>query len=346
MLILLALGCSNYEKKTIQGYIEGEYTQLSSPVSGRLTKLAVDRGDYVNQGQFLFSLEPQPELEQYQRSSAQADSAKAQYQDALTGQRSTIILALIAQRDQAQANLDLSRKNFARYEILYKKGAISKLNFDEAQANLKAAQRRVDELEANIEEAQLGQRQYKIISQYDEYKASQFQQAEAKWRLQQKNVYAPDKGLVFDTFFTEGEQVSAYHAVVSLLSPENIYVLFFVPEVMRSKLRVGENIMFTCDSCEEHYPAKINFISSQAEYTPPVIFSRESREKLVYRVRATLPEWVSHRVYAGQPVEVFFRKEAAHKENNVIINFGKNILNYFSANSIEEDQNGKLKKSR
>lgn len=321
----------------MQGYIEGEYTQLSSPIAGKLSRLAVERGDYVNQGQLLFSLENQPEADQFEKASAQADSAKALYQDSLLGQRSTVIIALIAQRDQAKASLDLAQKNFARSEILFQKGAVSRASYDESLSNLKAAQRRVDELEANIREAQQGQRQYKIVSQYDEYKAAQAQLNESQWRLHQKNVYAPDKGLIFDTFFNEGEQISAYQAVVSLLSPENIYVIFYIAEPYRSKYKIGDNIMFTCDSCRDRFPAKIVYVSPQAEYTPPVIFSRESRSKLVYRVRAALPNWVTQRVFPGQPVEVFMRKQQKQHGSNPFMIFTKNVFGYFSKATKNEE---------
>lgn len=336
-LVLLLTGllcaCTDYEHSPLQGYIEGEYTQLSSPIAGKLSKLAVVRGEYVSQGQLLFLLDNRPESDQLQRATAQTESSKAQYQDALMGQRSTVIIALIAQRDQAKAALDLAQQNFARSQILFQKGAVSRASFDEATSNLKSAKRRVDEIEANIREAQQGQRQFKIESQYDEYKASQAQLSEAQWRVQQKSVYAPDKGLIFDTFFNEGEQVSAYQAVVSLLSPTNVYVVFYISEPDRSKYKVGDNIMFTCDACHERFPAKINYISPQAEYTPPVIFSRESRAKLVYRVRAAIPVWVTERVYPGQPVDVFLRKPQQVRKNYSVPLLTQQVLRYFKTTS-------------
>jgi HlyD family secretion protein len=304
----LLLSCSDYLHEPLQGYIEGEYTYLSSSIPGRLKKRAINRGDSVTQGQLIFMLEPQPESDQLQQAQAQLESAKAKLKDAIHGQRSTIIASIIAQRDQAEAALDLARKNFQRMQQLYQKNVIDKATYDNAQSNLTSSQGRVNELEANLKEAELGQRQFQIVSQSESVKAAAAILEETRWRLSQKEVYAPENGLIFDTFYNEGEEIAAAHPVASLLAPRNIKLIFYIPEPLRAKVAIGDEVAFDCDSCAR-YSARINFISPQAEFTPPVIFSRESRAKLVYRVQAALSPEVAEKVNPGQPVDVYIEEK-------------------------------------
>ena len=97
--------------------------------------------------------------------------------------------------------------------------------------------------------------------------------------------------------------VNAGQAVIALLPPRNLKVRFFVAEPDRARLQVDQTIKLTCDSCPPELTAKINFIAREAEFTPPVIFSREQRQKLVYLVEAR-PEGSAADLTAGQPVMV------------------------------------------
>jgi HlyD family secretion protein len=88
---------------------------------------------------------------------------------------------------------------------------------------------------------------------------------------------------------------------VSLLPPENIKIRFFVPEPVLANIRVGQQVSIACDACPGDLTGTVSFISPQAEFTPPVIYSRESRAKLVFLVEAK-PGKPSV-LHPGQPVE-------------------------------------------
>lgn len=301
------VACSDYYSRPLQGYIEGEYTSLASNYPGKLTHLYVQRGQQVRQGQPIFDLDEEPERSQIKKAQADLDAAKARLKDSMSGQRSTVLEGIMAQREQAQAALELAKNNFLRSQQLYQKGVIDKQSYESTLSTYQSSQHRVDELEANLKEAQLGERQYRILAQNEEVLSQTATLSELQWRLSQKHVVAPEAGLIYDTFFNEGEQIAANQAVASLLPPRYIRVIFYIPEPLRSLLELGEEIKFTCDGCSESYLAKINYISPQAEYTPPVIFSRESRSKLVFRVQAELLSR-SKPIYPGQPVEVYMRR--------------------------------------
>jgi HlyD family secretion protein len=92
------------------------------------------------------------------------------------------------------------------------------------------------------------------------------------------------------------------------LAPEDVKLIFFLPEEILSKIKIGQVIKFGCDSCKTNYPATISFISSKSEYTPPVIYSRRSRDKLVYRIEAQITANIASMIHAGQPIDVFLKK--------------------------------------
>ncbi|HET7446779.1 MAG TPA: HlyD family efflux transporter periplasmic adaptor subunit, partial [Methyloceanibacter sp.] len=126
---------------------------------------------------------------------------------------------------------------------------------------------------------------------------------EAEKNLGKRQVFAQADGTVEEVYFRPGEVVNAGQAVVALLPPRNLKVRFFVAEPVRAKLQLDQSVTLSCDGCPPDLHAKINFIAREAEFTPPVIFSREQRQKLVFLVEAR-PEGDATALTAGQPVTV------------------------------------------
>jgi HlyD family secretion protein len=299
---ILLSACNNH--KSIQGYIEGKYTYLSSAVSGTLEQLLVQRGDQIKPSQKIFVLDQEPEASNLIAAQQKLSQAENTFQDLKTGGRATIIAAIEAQKEQALASLELSKKTLDRYQNLQKLGAIDKASLDQALATYKNDSQRVTQTNANLAEAKLGAREKVIEAQQavvDEVKA---EIKKAQWALEQKTKNATQNSLVFDTFFNVGEMVASGQPVVSLLTKDNVKIIFFVAEKDLSKIKLGQKINFTCDGCQKNYPAKISFISNQAEYTPPVIYSQEGNEKLVYRVEAPLDPALFNVFHPGQPVNI------------------------------------------
>jgi HlyD family secretion protein len=122
-------------------------------------------------------------------------------------------------------------------------------------------------------------------------------------RLARRSGFAPVSGTVQQIYFREGEMVPAQRPVLSIMPPGNMKVRFFVPEPELPKLAIGDGVRVTCDNCAGDLTAKIYFIATSAEYTPPVIYSLDERNKLVYLIQARPSRPGSLRV--GQPVSVF-----------------------------------------
>ena len=128
--------------------------------------------------------------------------------------------------------------------------------------------------------------------------------AQSEWRLQQRAVASPAKSIVHDTLYSEGEYVNAGSPVVSLLPPGNLKMRFFVPETVVGALKMGQEVRAACDGCGAAIPARISYISRQAEFTPPVIFSREQRAKLVFLIEARPAPADAVKLKPGQPLDV------------------------------------------
>jgi HlyD family secretion protein len=132
--------------------------------------------------------------------------------------------------------------------------------------------------------------------------AARAAQDQAEWRLSQRTLVAPRDGAIVDTLYTLGEFVPQGGAVATLLPPDGIKVRFFVPEPALAQTHIGDTMHIACDGCPADLSARVSYIAPQAEYTPPVLFSRDQRAKLVFMVEARPSQPGALR--AGMPVEV------------------------------------------
>ena len=110
--------------------------------------------------------------------------------------------------------------------------------------------------------------------------------------------------LVFDTLYREGEFVTAGSPVVSLLPPANIKVRFFVGESDFSRLKNGDHVNVSVEGHDGALDGTVDYLSPEPEYTPPVLYNRDNRSKLVYMAEAVFPADVAAELHPGQPVDV------------------------------------------
>ncbi|MDE2002250.1 MAG: HlyD family efflux transporter periplasmic adaptor subunit [Betaproteobacteria bacterium] len=302
--VLAIAGCSPDRAATYYpGYVEGEYVRVASPLSGTLIRLAVERGTQVAQGAPLFSLEDAQERAARSEAEARVRQAQATLADLEKGRRPPEVAAVRAQLAQAQASLVQSEADLARTRKLVADRFLPPQQQDAAVAARDRDRARVAELVAQLRVANLPARGDAIAAASAEVRAASDALSQAQWRIDQKSQAAPAAGLVDDTLYRPGEWVAAGAPVVSLLPPGNVKVRFFVPEAQLATIKAGDAVTVRCDGCAQDIAARVRFIAPQAEYTPPVIYSRESRSKLVYLVEAR-PEVPVAALHPGLPVEV------------------------------------------
>jgi HlyD family secretion protein len=301
---VLLTGCAPDSPPRFQGYLEGEYVYVASPFGGALADLAVARGDTVKAGQLLFALDRQPEAAALDQATQNLAQAKAQLADLTKGKRPTEMDALAAQLEQAKASLKLAESEWHRREKLVDSKVISLEELDQARTQKDAAQALVTQLAADLETARLGGREDAVRAANDAVAAQQAAVEKARWAFDQKQQFAPTNAVVDDTLYRPGEWVAAGNPVVVLLPPTNLKVRFFVPETRLPQIKVGQAVSVQCDGAARPYKATVNYIATQAEYTPPVIYSRETRAGLVYLVEAVFSPADAANLRPGQPADV------------------------------------------
>lgn len=304
VLILGLLGCKRPPSNLLQGYVEGEFVYVSSPLGGKLTKLNVQRGAQVKEGDVLFALEDIAETAARDEATHRLQQAKATLEDARKGRRPSEIEALRAGVMLAQDALALSKTELDRQEELRKTGAVAVESFDKARSIYFQDQHRVEQLQADLKTATLGLRSDAVAALEAEVKAREAALAKAEWDLSQKQQKAPQAGMIQDTLYREGEFVAAGRPIVSLLPPANVKVRAFVPQARLTALHVGDAVMVRVDGMAEALTGHVSFISPQSEYTPPVIYSQENRSKLVFMIELHFDDAVAAKLHPGQPVDV------------------------------------------
>ena len=239
-MVAFLSSCGDPSTDRFQGYVEGEFVYVASPLAGQLDTLSVQRGQQVTAGQPLFSLDETAEK---------------------------------AARDMAEAALVLSEAEYKRQSELLRRGPASAQEYDRARSARDQDRQRL---------------------------------TQAQWNFDQKKQAAQQAGLVYDTLFRQGEWVAAGQPVVVLLPPQNIKVRTFVPQARVGSIHHGDPVQVTVDGVEKPFIGKVSFISPRAEFTPPVIYSRESRQKLVFMIESVFDPGVSVNLNPGQPVDVKF----------------------------------------
>jgi HlyD family secretion protein len=286
--------------KTLTGYVEGEPLYLAAPQAGTVKAMYVARGEEVKAGADLFIVDPQQASAAVRQAAAALAAAQAQAIDARKGQRPVEIAALQANVAAAQAKAQDAQATYRRTQELVAEGVASRQQLDDARGAAEAADAQVRAATDQREAAKLGARADQVRAADARVTEAEAQLAAAHARLADIAPKAPEAARVEDVFFQQGEWAGANQPILSLLPDARIYVRFFVPEGALSAYRPGGIVRFACDGCVKGLTAKISYVSPRPEFTPPVIYSRETRDRLVYMVEAR----PSVRLNPGQPVDV------------------------------------------
>lgn len=286
------------------GYVEGEYIYIAAPIAGTLTTLNAQRGNMVTRGTPLFALDSEAERAARAEASARVSNARAQAANTDKGKRGAEIAVIEAQLTQARTQASLATRELARQQQLVERGFVSRAHLDEARTAEQTGLARVAELSASLRVARLPARNDERAAAVASTQAAEAALEQSKWREGQKRQVAPTNARIADTFYREGEWVNAGQPVVSLLPPAGTKVRFFIPETELGAIAINQAVIIQCDGCDAPISAHISFIATQAEYTPPVIYSNSQRARLVFMIEARPDPKDGPRLRPGQPVEV------------------------------------------
>jgi HlyD family secretion protein len=298
--------CRKEETGRLPGYVEGEFVYVAAPLAGQLEKLSVERGRTVKPGDELFTLEHAAEHAARDGAARRVEQSQATLTDLTKGSRPSEIESLEASLTRVKAAMDFSAREVARQEKLAASRAGSVDDLERARSDDQQNRAQAAQIEADLVTAKLGSRADRITAAEADVKSQQAALDQADWSLRQKTQAAPAAGLIFDTLYRQGEWVAAGRPVVALLPPANVKVRVWVPQAQLSALHAGGTAQVWVDGVPAAAKARISFISPQAEYAPPVIYSQEIREKFTFLVELRFDDATATTLHPGQPVDVKF----------------------------------------
>lgn len=294
---------------TLSGYIEGETVFVAPIAVARIESLAVSRGDTVTAGDPLVTLEDADARHAVEAARARVAEAEARLGNLTTGKRAEEIAVIEANRTAAKADLAQAELDLRRVTDLVERKLQSQAARDQAYTARDVAAARLREIDANLKVAGIAARVQEIEAARRVVDAARAELQDAEWRLAERTLSAPADGRVETLIRYPGEVAGPAAPVLTLLPDTNRKLRLFVPEARVAGVHVGDTLAITCDGCPAGLQARVNFIASAPEFTPPVIYSVESRQKLVVLVEAE-PLGAALRLAPGQIVDVALPEQA------------------------------------
>jgi HlyD family secretion protein len=300
-------GCTAPSAELFPGYVEGEYAALAPVATARIKDLRVRRGDPIVPGMIIATLDNEETALGVSSAEAAVAEAAAQLENLQKGKRQAEIEAIRASLAAAKAEAESADLSLSRATSLLARGVATQASVDQARATAAVAAGRVNELQANLEAAQMPAREDEVRAAEARLAQAKSALAEARWAHQQRFLIAGTKGRVFDVVRRPGEIASPSQPIVSVLPEGAELIRFYAPEPALSALAVGTKVPVSCDGCPDDLTATVTYRASEPEFTPPVIYSIERRQKLVFLVEAR-PDTGNSFLQPGQIVSVSLPK--------------------------------------
>lgn len=285
------------------GYVEGEYVLMAPIEVAQVATVTVRRGDRVESGTAVATLEDADAKIEVAQAEAALAQAQAQLADLQVGKRPEEIAVLKAQVDMAKAQAADAKRKYDRASDLYKRGTGTQADYDTASASLETANAQVGQAEANLAVGNLPARPETIKAADNQVKQARSTLEQAEWRLSKRVLTAPSPGRVNDVIRNPGDTAGPTAPVISMLPDGAVKLSVYVPESAFSSVKVGTELNVHCDGCGTGLKARVSYVSPDPEFTPPVIYSLENRQKLVYLVEAR-PDGDAGPLQPGQIVDV------------------------------------------
>ena len=284
------------------GYVEGEYILVAPVETGRILLLAKKRGDRIAKGEMVVQMEADDATIAVNEAEAALMQARAQLENLKEGRRPEELAVIEATLKSAEAQRAEAQLVFDREQNLAKRGINAKADLDQATTALQQADAMVAQTSANLAVARLPARPMEIDAARAQVQQSEARLATARWRLEHRRLTVPSDGVIDDIVRREGEVAGPSQPVISVLPDGAVKIRLYAAEKSLSGLTLGTEISVRCDGCGADVRARISYISDSPEFTPPVIYSLENRQKLVYLIEAK-PEGEQPMLKPGQIVD-------------------------------------------
>ncbi len=325
IMLLLALflvsGCSSKEEEglVVSGTVEAQEINVSSQISGQVISVKVEEGQDISKGDILFEIDDQALALKYQQAEAALASLKAQYQDLKSGSRQQQLSQAAANVTKAAASvtgaekaLNNARDEMERIKALYEKGAVSEqvyqqkqLMLEQAESSYSSARSSLDGVGAQyslIQEGATKETLNAMESQVNQATAA-LQAAQLEW--DKASVKAPKDGLVLTLNVKEGELARPGAPAITLAQLDTLHIETYIPEPWLAKVSYGQAVSIAVDGYDKRLDGSLNYIATEAEFTPQNLQTKETRVDTVYAARVKVTQ-EGQILKPGMPVDVYF----------------------------------------
>ena len=323
---LALASCTRAPQPDAYGNVEATEVVVSSEVGGQLTAFTVDEGQMMTAGQSAGTVDPTQLTLQKNQTLAQRESAAsrvievdrqmaslAAQRDALQAQHD----AAVAQRAALQAQLEIAHRNHERMQRLFAQQAATSQQLDQAERDDRVLQEQVKAQDEQItaqarqvsaQTAQIATAQQQRQTARTQVSAVDAQVAQLDDRIRRSTVTNPGVGTVLVTYVKPGEIVQAGQPLYKIADMGNVDVRAYVTEPQLAGVKVGEKARVTLDAGDSRQTldGTVSWVSTQAEFTPTPIQTRDERADLVYAVKIRVPNQ-NGVLKIGMPVDVEFQ---------------------------------------
>lgn len=284
------------------GYVEGEYTLVAPVEVAQIAHLHVGRGDHVTPGTVLAEMEREDARIALAEAEANLARAESRLADLEEGKRPEEIAVIEANLASARVQAEEAGRARDRAIQLAERGVINDAQRDDAETAAEVAKARVAQVAAELAVARLPARPQALAQARAAIDATRASREKAQWRLDQRALSLPQPVTIVDVIRQEGEIAGPSAPVLSALADGAVKLRLYIPEDSYARIAVGDRLNVQCDNCAPGLTARISYVSDEPEFTPPVIYSLQNRQKLVYLIEAR-PEG-EHALKPGQIVNV------------------------------------------
>lgn len=300
LLAALLPGFGEDPTPVYNGYVEAEYVYAAPSVTGRIHSLTVTEGQEIVAGTFLFDVDANQQRAALRAANARVAQAEANLRNLETGSREQEVAVIRASLAEARAQQTLARSTLTRTESLLARELVSEAKADIDRAAVERADAHVTQLEAQLAVSELPARDAQVLAAEATLDAARAEADLAAARLDDMRVTSPVQGRIEKVFYEAGEVAAAGAPVISILPPNALTVLFYLPQAERASFTIGEALALSCDGCAPGLSATITRMAAEPQFTPPIIYSRDERARLVFRAEARLSRGTG--LLPGQPV--------------------------------------------
>jgi HlyD family secretion protein len=289
------------------GYVEGEFVLLAPIDVAEVKTVGVRRGDRVTPGEAIAQLENSDAIIAVAQSEAALAQAEAQLADLQIGKRPEEIAVLETTLASSEAQQTEAERVVSRLSNLLVRGIATQADYDNAETQLNVAKAMVGQAKANLAVAKLPARPETIRAAEYQVKQTKAALEDARWRLTKRTITAPAPGRIDDIIRNPGDVAGPSAPVISMLPDGAVKLKLYLPQRSLSSVSIGSLLDVRCDGCEPGLTARVSYVSPDPEFTPPVIYSLETRQKLVFLIEAR-PEGAAGPLKPGQIVDVSLRQ--------------------------------------